>query len=181
MSESSAVESGPVEADWERKRREHNGYMDPVRDDNVRDPAYITARIQGVLDSAREMAAKVRANVADMPGVKGDQVERDIIADHLPRELQRLLDELRPHSREGDAFIKRLAEAYPELQWMRVGPTFLGVRDFFTDPATSASVMCADALGLAEEERTVAGDRQWRGDVDGWRVSVIGSGEAVES
>lgn len=161
--------------EWERLWHEDN-YLPPVDATTARDPEYVLARIRDILDTVTGMGADLRAQLAEEnPEIDGEQAERKVVGQWLPEYLQRFAEELRPHSRAGDAAYSHLTATYPRLCWGRVRNGFLGMSRWNADADETES--CALDLGLSENERR-DGRREWRGTYGEWGIRVVGDEKA---
>ncbi|MFI6368660.1 hypothetical protein ACIBG0_38760 [Nocardia sp. NPDC050630] len=161
--------------DWLRVYREDN-YLPSVDESTARDPDYIAARIQDILDTATGIGADVRARLAEQnPTIDGERAQQNAVRQALHEYLQRFIEEIRPHGREGDAAFARLIATNPQLHWGRVRNGFLGMSRWNAESDETES--CALGLGLAEKERR-DGRREWRGAYGEWRIRVVGDANA---
>lgn len=110
------------EPEWMRVRREiGNGYLRSMSTETAHDVDYLIARLRQILDRG--------------------------IAEYMPDDIERLVAELQPFTRAGDAAFAELRAAHPQLFWGRYGNAIIGIDD---DPALVEQ--CAKELGLISGE-----------------------------
>lgn len=137
------------EPEWMRVRRELGGkYLGHVTDRTATDIDYLVARLEQILDEAKRI-----------------DTER-----YLPRDIEELLTELRPHGRAGDAVLADLRARFPRLHWGRYGGTIIG-NPWESDRASADE--CATDLGLPSSEAH-NGRPTWQGLVSDLSVRVLG-------
>jgi len=168
-----------VEPEWIRTRREINGYLVSVNADTASDPEYIAARIQDALDSTAAMGARVRATL-ESRGLVGEQgvmlAEQKLIAEVLTEAMSKLVEELRPHSRAGDAAFAELQAAYPGLHWFRTQGLITASLLSWPEQPEGTFESCVAALGLIEKGPSGEGRTVWAGTYAGLPVRLFGTG-----
>ncbi|WP_228002110.1 hypothetical protein [Nocardia australiensis] len=137
---------------WEHDYQQH-GYLPHVDSDNATDAGYLYARIQEALALAAEYGASEGDRLAELNALK-------VRIEELGREL-------RFHSADARAFLETLRGVVPDLQWV-CGGTFC----VFADDE-DAALAAATRLRLPEMAPYRSG-RVWRGEIEGWPVSVYG-------
>ncbi|MGV9818387.1 hypothetical protein [Nocardia xishanensis] len=141
------------EPEWMRVRRKlGGGYLQPVDHDNVHDVDYLMARLRKILDT-NERIGSLR---------------------YLPADIEELIEELRPHGREGDAVYERLRATYPKLFWGRYGGTIIGLARSDGKADSTAAERCAAELRLTSTS-PLAERPVWQGTDANLPVRVVGA------
>ncbi|MGI5222214.1 hypothetical protein [Nocardia sp. CA-290969] len=121
----------------------------------VRDPAYLHARIQGIL-------AEANAYAAERPDEDADRLK----AFSLRYDLERSAADIRLFSDAGDSSYETLSIEAPSVPWRRG-------QGFYTfAPTDESAEEAADALGIPERPAGVNGRRAWAGEFDGFAVRI---------
>lgn len=132
---------------------------------SVKDPDYLIARLQRFLDQATEFVAHHRAAGDFESRVIADDMELRLLRSNL----ERFVSELRPFGRSGDEMLHTLERSHPDMLWTRTAVSFVGTPSW--NGREGASERAAAALGLTEGGQ-IEGRRGWRGEVNGWPISI---------
>lgn len=151
---------------WEHTLN-HWGFLPDIDDTYSGDADYLRARLQNILDDAENQAADYRA--------AADQRTRDaadfVAQRFLTRGIGRLATELRTYTRAGEEMLALLQRCYPDMAWERGAGEFkahVHVHALTPDPAQT----CARRLRLPEIAPSGSGARRWRGDHEGFPITV---------
>ncbi|WP_330232738.1 hypothetical protein OHA40_09820 [Nocardia sp. NBC_00508] len=87
----------------------------------------------------------------------------------LIENLQRLVDEIRPRGRAGDALLAHLTRAHPEMGWHRAAGGLLALSPWDIAAPTSRK----RAPGKRGCPRSSPADRVRAGECDGRRIRVV--------